>query len=217
MKLELQASHVWKAYGGKPVLKDCSFAFERAGIYVLMGPNGCGKSTFLRLCALLERPDRGEINFFSDGRALRKDIGLIRRITLALPKVGVFNTSVAKNAAFGLRIRGINRAEIDRKINEVLPFVGLMDKKNQPALTLSSGEIQRLGIARAMVIEPEILFLDEPTASVDEENTGIIEDIILRMKTGGRSAVVMTTHDKEQAARLADCLMVMKDGKLSAG
>jgi tungstate transport system ATP-binding protein len=95
-----------------------------------------------------------------------------------------------------------------------LDFVGLKHKANQKALTLSSGETQRLGIARATVIEPEILFLDEPTASVDQENTEIIEDIILRMKKIGKSIVVITTHDMAQAERLADWLLLMKDGKI---
>jgi len=102
---------------------------------------------------------------------------LKRRITLVLPKVGLFNTSVFRNAAYGLTIRGIKGPEAIRRIDKVLDFVGLSHKKVQNARTVSSGEAQRLGIARALVIEPEILFLDEPTASVDQKNTGIIEGI----------------------------------------
>ncbi|MGE5808475.1 MAG: ATP-binding cassette domain-containing protein, partial [Nitrospirota bacterium] len=83
-------------------------------------------------------------------------------------------------------------------------------------VTLSSGETQRLGLARALVTEPDILFLDEPTASVDEENTGIIESIIRTMKEGGRTTVIMTTHDRDQAERLADVLLLMKDGMIEA-
>jgi tungstate transport system ATP-binding protein len=138
---------------------------------------------------------------------------LSRRITLLLPKVGVFNTSVFKNVAYGLVLRKMNRIEITERVNEALDFVGLTHKKNQRALTLSSGETQRLGIARAMVIDPEMLFLDEPTASVDQENTEIIEDIVLRMKKMGKSTVVITTHDMSQAKRLADWLLLMKDGR----
>ena len=82
-------------------------------------------------------------------------------------------------------------------------------------MTLSSGESQRLGIARALVLEPEILFLDEPTASIDEENTGIIESIIRTMKQEGRTMVIMTTHDRSQAERLADHLLVLKQGAVA--
>ncbi|MGD1074972.1 MAG: ATP-binding cassette domain-containing protein, partial [Thermodesulfovibrionales bacterium] len=178
---------------------------------------GCGKSTFLRLCALLEDPDRGEITYFSGGHALGKDIALRRRITLVLPKVGVFNTTAFQNVSYGLRARGGKGTEIEKKVLKALEFVGLIDRSAQNALTLSSGETQRLGIARAMVIEPELLFLDEPTASVDERNTEIIEDIVLRMKRDGASTVVLATHDKEQAGRLGDWLMEMSRGNISRG
>ncbi len=99
------------------------------------------------------------------------------------------------------------------KADKVLNFVGLLNKKSQKALTLSSGETQRMGIARALAIEPEIFFLDEPTASVDQENTEIIEDIILKMKKEGRS-IIITTHDIAQAERLADRLLFMRNGKI---
>jgi len=212
MSLTLVASNVSKSYNEKPILTNCSFSFDKTGTYVLMGPNGCGKSTFFRICTLLEDPDRGEVNFYSDGALLEKDIKLKRQITLLLPAIGVFNTTVYKNVAYGLRIRGLTGSEIERRVDKALDFVGILDKKNQKALTLSSGETKRLGIARALVIEPEIIFLDEPTASVDPKNTGIIEEIILRMKKQTRSTVIITTHDMSQAKRIGDKLLAMQDG-----
>jgi tungstate transport system ATP-binding protein len=213
MDMKLIASNIYKSYDGN-VLKDCSFSFEDSGTYVLMGPNGSGKSTLFRICALLEAPDKGEVNYFSGKDILRKDIELRRRITLLLPRIGVFNTTVFKNISYGLKIRKMERLEILEKVDKAMEFVGLTHKKNQNALLLSSGETQRMGIARAMVIEPEILFLDEPTASVDQENTVIIEDIILKMKEKGGSIVVIATHDIAQAERLADKLFLMKDGRI---
>jgi tungstate transport system ATP-binding protein len=214
MSLILTISHAYKSYDGKPILRDCSFPFEKSGTYVLMGSNGCGKSTFLRICALLEEPDAGEVRYFSGTEIVKKDVQLRRRITLLLPKVGVFNTIVSKNVAYGLKIRGIRDPEIKEKVERSLEFVGLTHKRNQNALSLSSGETQRLGIARALVIEPEILFLDEPTASVDPENTEIIENILLKMKQEQKSIVVITTHNMAQAERLADRLLMMKDGRI---
>jgi tungstate transport system ATP-binding protein len=214
MSLKLTVSHITKAYAGKTILKDCTYTFDRDRTYVLMGPNGSGKSTFLRICALLEEPEGGEILYSEDGATLVQDLSLKRRMTLVLPRTGVFNTTVFKNAAYGLKVRGVPRAEIEQKVAGALSFVGLEHKMNQHALTLSSGETQRLGIARALIIEPEILFLDEPTASVDQENTGIIESIVHAMKKEGRSTVIMTTHDRDQAERLADRLLVMHDGKI---
>src|SRR4030042_5593070 len=160
MGLILTISHVDKSYNGKPILRDCSFPFEKSGTYVLMGSNGCGKSTFLRICALLEEPDAGEVRYFSGTEIVKKDVQLRRRITLLLPRVGVFNTTAFKNVAYGLRIRGMEGTEINEKVDKALEFVGLTHKRNQNALTLSSGEPQRLGIAGALVLEPEILFLD---------------------------------------------------------
>ncbi|GBE05444.1 putative amino-acid import ATP-binding protein YxeO [bacterium BMS3Abin10] len=212
--MKLNVSDINKSYNGKAVLQDCSVSFEKGAVYALMGPNGSGKSTFLRICALLETPDKGSVEYLSGDSIVRNDIGLRRRITLVLPGVGVFNTTVHKNVVYGLKIRGLSKEEIRRRADSALEFAGLLHKKDHNALTLSTGEGQRLGIARAMVIEPEILFLDEPTVSTDQENTAIIEGIILDMKKKGMSTVIITTHDPAQAERLTDRVLIMRDGKI---
>jgi len=214
--MKLILSHIRKDYSGKTILRDCSYTFNGKGTYILMGQNGCGKSTLLRICALLEQPDNGGLLFHDSGSFLPQDLSLKRRITLVLPKTGVFNSTVYQNAAYGLKLRGIHHKEIEEKVARTLAFVRLEHKTRQNARTLSSGETQRLGIARALVIEPEILFLDEPTASVDQENTAIIENIITEMRKDGRTTVIMTTHDREQAERLGDVRLFMKDGELEA-
>lgn len=212
--MKLQIDHIRKDYDGRTVLRGCSYAFDGRSVHVLMGPNGCGKSTLLRICSLLERPDGGQLLYSDNGATLDPDMRLRRRMTLVLPHTGVFNTTVFNNAAYGLKVRGARKDAIAARVQEVLAFVGLTHKLKQNALTLSSGETQRLGIARALAIGPEILFLDEPTASVDEQNTAIIESIIARLKQDGRTMVIMTTHDRDQAERLADKLLIMKDGEV---
>lgn len=214
MKLGLSVSQIAKTYNGNEVLKDCSFSFEKPGIYVLTGANGCGKSTFLRICCLLETPDSGEVIYVDERGVVPLDISLQRRITLVLPKIGLFNKTVFRNISYGLRVRGIRGKEAGYRVEKVLDFVGLGHKKDQNARTLSSGEAQRIGIARALVIEPDILFLDEPTASIDRKNTEIIEDIIQQLKNDEKTIVVMTTHDPAQAQRLADFRMTICDGKI---
>ena len=212
--MKLTVSHIVKAYQARTILRDCSFSFDKAITYVLMGTNGSGKSTFLRICALLEKQDSGVIAYTSGDALLQQDMELKRRITLVLPRIGVFNTTVFKNVAYGLKIRAVERKAVEERVRRTIAFVGLEKRRDQNALTLSSGETQRLGIARALVLEPEILFLDEPTASVDQENTEIIESIIGAMKKDGGTAVIMTTHDREQAERLADRLLVLKHGRI---
>ena len=212
--MKLLVSHITKTYGNITVLNDCSYVFDTTGTYVLMGPNGCGKSTFLRICALLEQQDNGEIAYLDNGTPLARDISLMRRITLVLPRTGVFNTTVFKNVAYGLKLRGLPQSAIEKKVGRALALVGLERKKGQHGRTLSSGETQRLGLARALVLEPEVLFLDEPTASMDQENTEIIESIMGTMRKENRALVIMTTHDRDQAERLADRLLVMQNGIL---
>ncbi|MBE0426144.1 MAG: phosphate ABC transporter ATP-binding protein [Nitrospirae bacterium] len=227
MSLRFTADNVCKSYNGKSVLKECSFSFDRGCVYILMGPNGSGKSTFLRICALLEDPDSGEVKYYSDTTALnpslpgvglkgglKKDIKLRRKITLVLPKIGLFNTTVFDNVAYGLKIRVYKKRDIEVKVNEVLEFVGLAHKKKLNALTLSSGETQRLGIARAIVLKPEVLFLDEPTASLDPQSTEMIEEMISRLKGRDRMTIIMVSHNIFQAQRLADMVLFMYDGRI---
>lgn len=215
MKLRLRIAQIAKAHDGDRVLDDCSFSFDRGGVYVLMGPNGSGKSTLLRICALLEKPDSGEVAYFCGQEKLEENISLRRRMTLVLPQVGIFNSTVFDNVAYGLRIRGAVRQEIEEKTAAMLAFAGLTEKRTQRALSLSSGEKQRLGIARALVIAPEMLFLDEPTASIDEANTRLIEEMILEKKNNGMTMII-TTHDRLQAERLADQVLLIRDRKLVA-
>ena len=214
MGLELEIVHAFKTYNGIPILQDCSFTFAGGRTYVLQGPNGSGKSTLFRMLALLEKPDRGTIAYQDNGLILENNLALRRRFTLVLPRTGIFNATVYQNVAYGLKIRGINRAEIETKVNEVLSAVGLAHKKRQRALELSSGETKRLGIARAMVIDPEVLMLDELTANIDPANTVIIEDIIFQMKQNRQATILMITHDPAQAERLGDELLFMRDGKI---
>lgn len=215
MSLLLKVSDIWKGYEGSDVLQGASYSFDDHGIYVLMGDNGTGKSTFLRICALLEGCDRGAVSYMSNEQVLPKDIGLKRRITLVLPKIGIFNSSVFNNVAYGLRLRGLDRELVAERVERALDIAGLGHKEKQSAHTLSSGETQRLGMARALVIDPEVLFLDEPAAFVDARNREIIEEIVLGLKKEGRTTVVLTTHDRQQADRLADRLLILAGGRIA--
>ncbi|HEX9884816.1 MAG TPA: ATP-binding cassette domain-containing protein [Desulfobaccales bacterium] len=214
MGLKLEIANLAKTYNGNPVLRDCSFAFDRGQAHMLLGPNGSGKSTLFRILALLEKPDAGVVQYLDGDYLLNQELALRRQITLVLPKTGIFNASVFHNVAYGLKIRGVARGETEARVAAVLAAVGLTQKKFHRALDLSSGETKRLGIARAMVIDPEVFFLDEPTASLDPANAEIIENVISTMKRQRKTTIMMITHDPAQARRLGDQLLYLKDGKI---
>lgn len=212
MKIGLRLSDVSKSYGGRPVLGGITHVFEPGRIYALMGANGAGKSTLLRIACMLEEPDSGKVSFFEEG-AMELPVSDVRlMITLVLPEVGLFNDTVLRNAAYGLRIRGIKGEELKDGAMECLRAVGLEGKRSQNALTLSTGEARRLGLARALAIRPAFILLDEPTASLDPESSDAIEGLISGLRGG--PAVIMSTHDPLQAGRLADVSLRLEGGKL---
>ena len=203
-----------KTYNGNRILKDCSYTFAAGGHYVLMGDNGSGKSTLFRIAALLEAPDRGEVRYLEGGKAVNPDISLKRRLTMVFPRVGVFSRSVFDNVAYGLRIRGLGKNLVRKRVAEVLEEVGLTLKSAQPATTLSSGETMRLGLARALVIEPEVLFLDEPTTHIDKANTRLIEDCLGRLRQERALTLIIITHDTAQAERLGGRQLLLEEGRI---
>jgi tungstate transport system ATP-binding protein len=214
VSLIVKAEGLWKSYGGKDVLRGIDYSFSPERIYALMGPNGSGKTTLLRVLSLLDPADRGRV-IYTDGPSapIEHTMALRRKVTLLLSSTGLFNASVMKNASYGLRIRGITGDEASELAFGALSLVGLGEMGRQNALTLSSGEAQRLAMARAIAIDPEVLFLDEPTASVDVENTQAIEEVILGMK--GTRSIILSTHDEAQARRLADVILYLKNGFIS--
>jgi tungstate transport system ATP-binding protein len=116
--------------------------------------------------------------------------------------------------AYGLKIRGLRPPEIEARVGAALEAVGLAPKRLHQALGLSSGETKRLGIARALVIEPEVFFLDEPTANIDPVNADLIEAIILKLNQERKTTIMQITHDPAQGQRLGDHVLAMDDGKL---
>jgi tungstate transport system ATP-binding protein len=212
--LTVELAAVAKAYNGNLVLTDCSYTFAAGGDYLLLGDNGSGKSTLFRIAALLEAPDRGQVRYLEGERVLAPDIHLKRRLTLVFPKIGVFSRSVFDNVAYGLKIRRMHKHVIQQKVFKALEEVGLTHKSSQPAATLSSGETMRLGLARALAIAPEVLFLDEPTTHIDKANTRLIEACIRRIRQEGDLTLIIITHDPAQAERLGGRRLLLSKGRI---
>jgi tungstate transport system ATP-binding protein len=197
-------------------LKDVNLGVEQGEVFVIIGPTGAGKTTLLRLLGLLDRPVAGSIILdgreVTDSEKLRLEVR--RRMAMVFQKPVVFNASVYSNVAYGLKIRGVNRATQRSKVAAALETVGLSGYERRNARTLSGGEIQRVALARAMVIEPELLLLDEPTANLDPVSTATVEKMVSRVIQKLHTTVIMTTHDMFQGQRLADRMGVLMGGEM---
>ncbi|PKP54982.1 ABC transporter ATP-binding protein, partial [Candidatus Atribacteria bacterium HGW-Atribacteria-1] len=165
----------------------------------------------------LEKPDEGQI-FFYDQEITNKSnsdtLEIRRRMTLLNQDPFLFHSTVYDNIAYGLKIRSIPSKVQKSRIRSALNIVGLSAFKDRKANQLSGGEAQRVVIARALVIEPEVLFLDEPTANIDQKHIDVVERIIKKIKKEIKTTVIFTTHDLSQAYRLADEVISLLDGKI---
>jgi tungstate transport system ATP-binding protein len=206
--LPLHLQDVSYAAGGERLIAGISVELAAGPRTVVLGPNGAGKSLLLRLCHGLLRPTAGRIRWqIGDGPALR------RRQAMVFQRPVMLRRSAAGNIGFALRLRGLPRRDRRRRIAEVLERTGLAALAQQPARVLSGGEQQRLALARAWALEPEVLFLDEPTASLDPAATRAVEELVHSIHRSG-TKIVMTTHDLAQARRLADQILFLNRGRL---
>ena len=209
----LELKGIGKSYGRSEVLKDIDLTVEKGEIVALIGPTGSGKTTMLRIIDLLEAPSIGHIIF--DGKDMTIEgendrLKARRRMAMVFQKPVMFKGSVLENVLYGLKVRG--KAGKDRAL-ESLRAVGLMGYENRDASTLSGGEMQRTALARALVIEPEFLLLDEPTANLDPKTAASIENIISGLPRQG-ATIIMATHNMLQSRRLAGRVAMLIDGRL---
>lgn len=191
--------------GGKPVLDWLDLTLEGRGLTVMLGPNGAGKSQLLKVMHGLTRPDQGRVTW--NGRPAQQ---ATRQQALVFQKPVLLRRSVAANIDFVLKARGRDRSERDTLLNHV----GLLNKSRQPARALSGGEAQRLSLARALALDPQVLLLDEPTASLDPGSVLAIERIIQGAHDRGVK-VILVTHDIGQARRLADEVVFLHRGRIA--
>ncbi len=205
----------WDA-GEKTVLDGITLEIGRGESFGLIGPSGGGKSSLLRILDLLVLPSRGRLWIGESevaGRS-RDAFGLRRRMAMVFQRPAAFRMDVFGNVAYGLALRGVSMHERRRRVAEALDLVGLGGFEDRRASTLSGGELQRISIARCLVTNPEVLFLDEPTANLDPLSTSVIEDVIAGLRRDQGITVVMATHNLEQGQRLCDRLAVISGGRL---
>jgi tungstate transport system ATP-binding protein len=203
-----------KDYSGRRVLDIASLDIYRGEVLAIVGPSGSGKSTLLRLLNFLESPTQGSISFqgMSYNGAKSPALEVRRQITTVFQRPLLLNRTVWANVLFGLQLRNSPRKQ-DRA-RQALEQVGLVDAAHQAALTLSGGEGQRVSLARAIALQPEVLLLDEPTANLDPYNIAKIEDIIYKLNQDQAITIVVVTHNIFQARRLAQRVAFIMDGQV---
>jgi len=183
-------------------------------IYVLHGPNGSGKSTLLYILALLLEPSAGELCFNGTPVKSAKERQRLRRlITLVEQSPFLFNRTVYQNLSFGLRLRGVRSDLQRRQIEQALHSVGLEGFEERRATELSGGETRRVALARAMVLRPQLLLLDEPTAGLDKAALPLFEHCLAALPDQG-TTVVVASHDTDQPHRLGGTILRLDRGRL---
>lgn len=201
--MHFSVRNVAKAFEGKPVLRDVSFEVNAGEMVSLVGPSGVGKTTLLTILAGQVRPDAGHVDF---ERPPSKDepVILVFQDYLLFPNLTVF-----ANVAFGLRARKLPKAEVTRRVEDILGFFQLPDKLSHYPAELSAGQKQRVALARAMVVNPSILLLDEPFANLDRNLKMDTARFIRQTQRAFGTTTVSVTHDLEEAFSMSDRMGIM--------
>jgi tungstate transport system ATP-binding protein len=206
---------ITKRYGSNVAVDIDFLTIDSGRLYTLTGANGAGKSTLLGILAFLTPPTTGEIFYAGERIDWKRDIVRRRRnVTLLHQSPYLFGGTVFRNVAYGLSARGIAGDAALRAVDRALETVALEGFRDRDARELSGGEAQRVAMARALALEPEVLLLDEPLANIDRETAALLETVIASLPSRG-TTVVMTTHDPDHPVRLSGESIVLDGGKVA--
>jgi tungstate transport system ATP-binding protein len=205
---------VKQTYGPRTVLNIPSLTIEVGEVFAVVGPSGAGKSTLLRLLALLQPPSSGSVSLHLSEQVITSASATTedrRQLAMVFQRPVLLSRSAYENVAYGLRLRG--ERDANDRIRSALAQISMTELSGAHARTLSGGEAQRIALARALVVQPRILLLDEPTANLDMGTARLIENLIAAQHAAG-TTVILVTHNIFQARRLATRVALFMDGDL---
>ena len=206
-------SNIEKSFGATHALRDFSLTIPEGSLITLLGPSGCGKTTALRILAGLIKADSGRTLFdvtdVSDTPSAARDIGMVFQAYSLFP-----NMNARENVEFGLRVRKVGKEEMKRQVDDILELIGLAEHQGKYPHQLSGGQQQRIALARAIVIRPRILLLDEPLSALDAQVRDQLRDEIRRVQLEFGITTLFVTHDQEEAMTISDQVGVMHFGEL---
>ncbi len=216
----VEVRNVWKSFGDNRVLRGVSFAVPKGTILAVMGGSGSGKTVLLRIVSGLAQPDAGEVYLFGirlDRMSEEAMLPLRRRTGFVFQGAALFDSlSVFENVAYPLREHTrLSLREITDRVHHFLELVGLPDTDDLLPAELSGGMRKRVGIARALVVEPEVVFFDEPTAGLDPTNAKLVAQLIAQLRTGVCDTAIVVTHDVEFAELVADQMAILMQGRFA--
>ena len=211
MAVKVELTHVTKAFDTTLAVNDVSLKIEEGEFFFLLGPSGCGKSTFLRIVAGFYKPDAGELRFgdtvMNNVPPHQRNTGMVFQNYALWPHM-----SVAENIEYGLALRKLEKSERSEKITCALEMVQMEDYRDRAVNTLSGGQQQRIALARALVIEPSVLLLDEPISNLDAALRQQMRKEIKQIHDRTNITTFYVTHDQVDALTMANRMAIMKDG-----
>ena len=214
-QVALRVQGLQKRYGVREAVAGVSFEVREGEVFGLLGPNGAGKTTTLAMLATQRRPSAGDATVF--GHRLSTEVRVVRRLIGIVPQALALypRLTAAENLRFFGRVYGVESGELEERIDELLQFVGLAERRDEYVATFSGGMKRRVNLAVGLVHRPKLLLLDEPTAGVDPQSRERIFAIVRQLRAAG-NAILYVTHYMEEAEQLCDRLGIMDQGKLLA-
>ena len=214
---DLKISNLCKSFPGmdRPAVNNVSLDIKSGGLIAFLGPSGCGKTTILKMITGLFQPDSGDINL--DNASLLPIATEKRGVVMVFQNYLLFPyMNVSENVGFALKMKGVEKVEIDKKVKEMLELVKLPDIGDRKPKQLSGGQQQRVALARALISKPRLLLLDEPLSNLDAHLRDEMRELIVTIQQKLNVTTVFVTHDQEEAVLLADKIALIFDGELQS-